>query len=149
MGEPDTPVAVVDAPLRTSVVPEKELFVTDLSVVNDAKHEQYAPGKWNTDPNGSWSFGRLIDNLTGLAHPTDRQRSDFVLHWLRTARDGPGRQRPAPGRAAARARPRHHAVEAGQHSAACRAPPRPPAAPTRRATRPAACRSTATSPPSI
>jgi len=75
---------VVMAPLVTSVVPEKELFLTSLTAMNDHKYIDYKPGKFNTEPDGGWSFGRLIDNLMTASKPTDQQRSDFVMGWLQT-----------------------------------------------------------------
>lgn len=71
------------ATLDHTPVAAKELFVTDLSVVNAAKLTTYKPGKWNTDPEGGFSFGRLIDNLSPTEKPSDRQRSDLVMNWLR------------------------------------------------------------------
>jgi hypothetical protein len=65
-------------------VPAKELFVTDLSVVNATKFTTYKPGKWDTEPEGGFSFGRLIDNMSPVDRPNDKQRSDFVMSWLRS-----------------------------------------------------------------
>ena len=64
-------------------VAAKELFVTDLSVVNASAYTSYRPGKWNTNPEGGFSFGRLIDNLSPSEKPDDRQRSDLVVRWLK------------------------------------------------------------------
>jgi hypothetical protein len=61
----------------------KELFVTDLGAVNDPGLTRYAPGKWNTDPEGGFSFGRLIDNMSPVEKPTALGRSGFVMSWLR------------------------------------------------------------------
>ena len=79
LGEISEAVGVWD---HTPVAP-KELFVTDLSVVNDPKYASYKPGKWNTDAEGGFSFGRLIDNLSPVEKPTDLQRSATVVNWLR------------------------------------------------------------------
>jgi len=68
----------------SAIVPEKELFVTDVSVVNDAKFVNYRPGKWNTDKEGGFSFGRLIDNLSTVEKPSNAQRTRFVMNWLKT-----------------------------------------------------------------
>src|SRR5438128_12698276 len=64
------PLGVTHAP-----VPSKELLVTDLSVVNDASYVNYAPGKWNIDPTGGFSLGRLVDNMFPYDKPSDRDRS--------------------------------------------------------------------------
>lgn len=79
LGEVSEAVGVLDH----TPVAAKELFVTDLSVVNDPKFTNYKPGKWNTDPEGGFSFGRLIDNLSQVEKPTDQQRSATVMDWLR------------------------------------------------------------------
>ncbi|MCY1023099.1 hypothetical protein [Pyxidicoccus sp. MSG2] len=75
---------------RTSIDPARQLFVTDASVVDDARFTKWDPRKVNSAPDGGWSFGRLIDNmlpdaLYGLrGRDKDWARSMFVLHWLRT-----------------------------------------------------------------
>ncbi|MEW6057442.1 MAG: hypothetical protein AB1540_12590 [Bdellovibrionota bacterium] len=48
---------------------EKELVITDLSVVNDPRAHA---------PNGPWTFGYLMRQLT----PKGMHPSDFVLRWL-------------------------------------------------------------------
>jgi hypothetical protein len=72
------PLGITHAP-----VPSKELLVTDLSVVNDASYVNYAPGKWNIDPTGGFSLGRLVDNMFPYDKPSDRDRSDATMTWLR------------------------------------------------------------------
>jgi hypothetical protein len=58
-----------DAGACTPVIhPERELFITDLSVVKDAR----------TKNNGAWSFQHLIDAMT----PAGTNPSKFVLDWL-------------------------------------------------------------------
>lgn len=51
----------------TPVVAHKELVITDLSVVNDAR----------TRGMGPWSFGALMDGLSG-----GKNTEQFVLNWL-------------------------------------------------------------------
>lgn len=82
---PETPEAgFVIAALEHPVVPSKELFVTALNVVDDTRYVNYRAGKWNTDADGGWSFGRLIDNMSSVEKPSDTARSAFVMNWLRT-----------------------------------------------------------------
>jgi len=77
-------VGFESAALKDPVVPSKELFVTALNVVDDTKYVNYKAGKWNTDRDGGWSFGRLIDNMSSVEKPSDTARSAFVMNWLRT-----------------------------------------------------------------
>jgi hypothetical protein len=73
--------AVVDI---ASIDPARELFITHVSVVDDTRYTAWAPGKTNTDPEGAWSFGRLIDNMLPDALRNSWGRSQFVLQWLKT-----------------------------------------------------------------
>jgi hypothetical protein len=66
-----------------SIDPARELFIKDVSVVDDTRYTAWAPKKTNTDPEGGWSFGRLIDNMLPEPLRSDWGRSQFVLHWLR------------------------------------------------------------------
>jgi hypothetical protein len=66
-----------------SIDPARELLINDVSVVDDPRYTAWAPGKTNTDPEGGWSFGRLIDNMLPDPLRSDWGRSQFVLHWLR------------------------------------------------------------------
>ncbi|GMA15201.1 hypothetical protein E5F05_01450 (plasmid) [Deinococcus metallilatus] len=68
-----------DAAVPVPVVPEKELFVTDLSVVEDPLRTNYAPRQPARPAAGAWSFGRLMENLAGNQDP-----SAFTLNWLRS-----------------------------------------------------------------
>jgi hypothetical protein len=68
----------------SSIDPSRELFITDVSVVDDARYTAWNPGKTNTDPEGGWSFGRLIDNMVPESMRSPYGRSQFVLSWLRT-----------------------------------------------------------------
>ncbi|HEX8704972.1 MAG TPA: hypothetical protein VF815_39430 [Myxococcaceae bacterium] len=74
-------LAVVDI---ASIDPARELLITEVSAVDDSFYTAWAPGKTNTDPQGGWSFGRLIDNMVPEQGRTDWGRSQFVLHWLRS-----------------------------------------------------------------
>lgn len=64
-------------------VPERELLITDVSVVDDARLTRWRADKFNTDPEGGWSFGRLMANLSPWEKPTPRQLTDFVVGWLK------------------------------------------------------------------
>ena len=66
------------------VDPAKELFITALEVVDDRRYVDHHPGRFDQDAEGGWSFARLIDNLIAAPRPTDAQRSQFVMQWLRT-----------------------------------------------------------------
>ena len=50
--------------------PDKELVITDLSVVNDHRA---------TDPSGVWTFGRMMRSLS----PQQVDPSDFTMNWLK------------------------------------------------------------------
>jgi hypothetical protein len=64
--------------------PARELYIGALNVVEDARYATWAPGKSNTDPDGGWSFGRLIDNLLADGQSDDIGRSRFIIDWLKT-----------------------------------------------------------------
>ncbi len=62
-----------------AIIPDKELMITNLSVVEDASRISNS-----CDPSTGlalpvWSFGRLMKDMSGTNDP-----SDFVLQWLRT-----------------------------------------------------------------
>ncbi len=69
-----------------SIDPARELLVTDVSVVEDARYTTWTPEADPMAPEGGWSFGQLIAPLVpeALKDAPDRGRSRFVLHWLRT-----------------------------------------------------------------
>lgn len=52
------------------IAAQKELLITDLSVVNDVKR---------TTGNGAWSFGKLMTDMAGA-----QDAATFVENWLRT-----------------------------------------------------------------
>lgn len=62
-----------------AIIPDKELIITNLSVVEDASRtvNSCEPSTEFTLP--VWSFGRLMKDMSGTNDP-----SDFVLQWLRT-----------------------------------------------------------------
>ena len=66
-----------------SIDPARELFITDVSVVDDSQYTTWAD-RDDPDPEGGWSFGGLIDNMTPGWLRGPYGRSQFVLHWLRT-----------------------------------------------------------------
>lgn len=65
------PATPAPTPPRTPVI-EKELMITDLQVVNDARAEGEGP----------WSFGGLMKQLSGSADP--QRVSAFIIGWLST-----------------------------------------------------------------
>jgi hypothetical protein len=72
-----------------SIDPARELFITDVSVVDDTRYTIW--GGWNDqDLEGAWSFGRLIDDMVPELMHNPYGRSQFVLLWLKTwERDQP------------------------------------------------------------
>jgi hypothetical protein len=66
-----------------SIDPARELFVTDLSVVDDTRYTTWG-GCTDQDPDGGWSFGRLIDNMLPDRMHNPYGRSQFILSWLKT-----------------------------------------------------------------
>lgn len=79
-GTLETQGQAVEAPID----PARELVITDVSVVDDARYTAWAPGRSDGDAEGAWSFGRLIDNLVDARLRNPWGRSQFVLRWLRT-----------------------------------------------------------------
>lgn len=72
--------ASVFAQLQCGIFPEKELFITDVSVVDDPIRTGCVnPLPAHGDPQGAWTFARLMTNMAGNHNP-----SDFVLRWLLT-----------------------------------------------------------------
>jgi hypothetical protein len=67
----------------TSIDPARELFITDVSVVDDLRYTGWSFGR-DDDPEGGWSFGQLIDNMLPERMRTRLGRSQFVLRWLKT-----------------------------------------------------------------
>ncbi len=65
-----------------TVVEEKELMITDLSVVEDCVRTTWFPSCDPVDPGsvGVWTFGHLIAGVAGTDDPA--VLSDFVLKWL-------------------------------------------------------------------
>jgi hypothetical protein len=78
---------VTTLPLQSActVVPAKELFVTDVSVVDDCLRTTWGPCVISSNPpapatQGAWTFGTRIASLAGT---TDRATlSTFTLNWL-------------------------------------------------------------------
>jgi hypothetical protein len=61
------------------IVPERELFIRDVGVVEDALRTQWTGG--SGDPrDGAWSFGRLMAKMSGPVPPEDFVRS-WLAHW--------------------------------------------------------------------
>ncbi|WP_224248178.1 hypothetical protein [Hyalangium gracile] len=67
-----------------SIHPSRELFIHDVSVVDDALYTTWDPRRSGTDPEGAWSFGRLIDNMVPELLRNPYGRSQFILHWLKS-----------------------------------------------------------------
>jgi hypothetical protein len=88
----------------SSVDPSRELIINDVSVVDDPLYTTWNPNKTGpNDPEGSWSFGRLIDNMVPESMRNPRGRSQFILLWLKTwERDQTVNQLTIPARPAIR-----------------------------------------------
>jgi hypothetical protein len=76
-------------PLRSacSVIPEKELFVTDVSVVDDCLRTTWGSCLGSGTPplpatQGAWTFGTRIASLAGTTNAA--ALSTFTLNWLHT-----------------------------------------------------------------
>lgn len=69
---------------QSSIDPTRELFINDISVVDDALYTKWDPAHSGNDPQGSWSFGRLIDNMVPELLRNPYGRSQFILFWLKT-----------------------------------------------------------------
>ena len=69
-----------------SVIPEKELFVTDVSVVDDCTRTTWGPclGSPPLPPatQGAWTFGTRMASLAGTTNAA--ALSTFTLNWLHT-----------------------------------------------------------------
>jgi hypothetical protein len=70
-----------------SVIPEKELFVTDVSVVDDCVRTTWGPCLVGSPPpppatQGAWTFGTRMASLAGTTNAA--ALSTFTLNWLHT-----------------------------------------------------------------
>ncbi len=92
-GTPDQQAAVRTSrdvstlPLQSActVIPTKELFVTDVSVVDDCLRTTWGPCISSPTPpppatQGAWTFGTRIASLAGTTDPA--KLSAFTLNWL-------------------------------------------------------------------
>lgn len=66
-----------------SIDPARELFITDVSVVDDPRYTAWSSPR-ESEPEGAWSFGRLIDNMLPDWLRSPYGRSQFILRWLKT-----------------------------------------------------------------
>jgi len=78
---------VTTLPLQSSctVVPSKELFVTDVSVVDDCLRTTWGPciaPPGTPATQGAWTFGARMQSLAGTTNPATL--STFTLNWLHT-----------------------------------------------------------------
>jgi hypothetical protein len=78
---------VATLPLRSSctVVPDKELFITDISVVDDCVRTTWGPCISSKNPpqpatQGAWTFGTRMASLAGTTNAATL--STFTLNWL-------------------------------------------------------------------
>ena len=69
--------------LADSVVPEKSLVITDLSVIEANAYTTWDPSYGVNDYRGAFTFGRLIDNMLPIGERTPLGRARFVIRWLR------------------------------------------------------------------
>lgn len=67
----------------SSIDPARELFMTDVSVVDDLRYTAWSSSR-ESAPEGAWSFGRLIDNMLPDCLRSPYGRSQFILRWLKT-----------------------------------------------------------------
>lgn len=96
LGTPDQQAAVRTSrdvsglPVQSSctVVPSKELFITDVSVVDDCLRTTWGPCLSSGTPppppatQGAWTFGARMQSLAGTTNPATL--STFTLNWLHT-----------------------------------------------------------------
>jgi hypothetical protein len=78
LGSNVTPARASSAPLACDIVVEKELWIRDLSVVEDPLRTVYVPFDPMNPSAGIWTFGRFMENMSGPNDP-----SDFVLHLFK------------------------------------------------------------------
>jgi len=71
------------APTMAQIVPEKELIIRDLSVVQDP-----CRSAWTGSPStcgstlGKWTFGKLMASLAGKTNVDDPAARQFAANWL-------------------------------------------------------------------
>ena len=83
----ETPVTTsVESAVVRAVVPEKELVITDPSVIASPVETTFDPAHPSGQaPQGAWSFGRLVHNMLPAAERgSPAAASRFVLDWLST-----------------------------------------------------------------
>ncbi|KFE70218.1 hypothetical protein [Hyalangium minutum] len=68
---------------NTPIDPARELFITDVKVVDDTRYTAW-PSRKNTESEGAWSFGQLIDDMLPDWLRTPYGRSQFILRWLKS-----------------------------------------------------------------
>lgn len=73
-----SPAAPTAAPAACSIDVDKELWIRDLSVVEDPVRTTYVPFDPSDPSKGIWTFGRFMENMAG---PNDV--SDFILHLFK------------------------------------------------------------------
>lgn len=74
-----SPAPAAPAPMNPcDIVIEKELWIRDLSVVEDPVRTTYVPFDPGAPEKGCWTFGRLMENMAG---PNDV--SKFILHLFK------------------------------------------------------------------
>jgi len=71
-------------PLNASdpIVPEKELLIRDLSVVEDPCRTNWATAGCSTSTNGKWTFGWLMTVMSGATDINSSTARSFVANWL-------------------------------------------------------------------
>jgi hypothetical protein len=64
------------------IVPEKELLVRDLSVVEDPCRTNWATTGCSTSTHGKWTFGWLMTAMSGSTDINSPTARSFVANWL-------------------------------------------------------------------
>jgi hypothetical protein len=68
-------------PAASAIVPEKELIIRDLSVVEDACRAGWSGASCSTTL-GKWTFGRLMASMSGTSDINSATARNFVKQWL-------------------------------------------------------------------
>lgn len=64
------------------IVPEKELVIKDLAVVEDACRTTWTATGCAAGTLGAWTFGQLMTWMSGATDPNSAQARSFMANWL-------------------------------------------------------------------
>ncbi|MCA8960810.1 MAG: hypothetical protein KDC38_09865 [Planctomycetes bacterium] len=78
-GEPDDPIGSCE------VIPNKELMITDLCVVEDPCRSKWNGGLCTVNSQGAWTFGKLMASIAGFSSINEDPQalSQFTVSWLK------------------------------------------------------------------